>query len=406
MTAPDRQVTVAFAAPVDLTGIFTLDSSLLDGTDVLSGDLPTDIWSYVRQLSITRGRTDALFDVIDPGDCVIELNNHTRVFDPLDTAGPLYGYFEPGKEVVVTAGGVRIFTGQVKDWQVTYDRSGQAIATLTAEDGLAILGRQEFDEWTATASQTADARLTDILNRAEVGWPGGARSFETGATTLQGDLVTWGSNVLNYCQLVTQSELGAFFVDPANVLTFHARSHNAGGTPSVTAADDGSGVVFHGIGIASTAARYYTRVSVDREGGTAQTVTSTGRQIRSTSLSGLLMDSDAQAYNMAEYLHTTLSSTNERVDRLDFILSTEQYTTDELTAILSLDIGALVGVTMTPLGIGDPISTTVQVAGIRHDLTPTSHYLSLTLDVFTNRSAFILDDPVMGVLDGPGVLIF
>lgn len=406
MTAPAREVTVAFAAPVDLTGIFTLDSSLLDGTDVLSGDLPTDIWPYVRQVSITRGRTDALFDVIDPGDCVIELNNHTRIFDPLDTAGPLYGLFEPGKEVTVSAGGVRIFTGQVKDWKVVYDRSGKAIATLTAEDALAILGRQEFNEWTATASQTADARLTDVLNRAEVAWPGGARSFEAGVTTLQGDLVTWGSNVLNYCQLVVQSELGTFFADASNVLTFYARSHNAGGTPTVTAADDGSGVVFHGIELASVAARYFTRVSVDREGGTAQTVTSSSGQVRSVSLSGLLMDSDAQALAMAEFLHTTLSATNERVARLDFILSSEQYTTDQMAALLSLDLGDLVGVTTTPLGIGDPIVSTLQVAGITHDLTPTSHYLSLTLDVFTNRSAFILDDPVMGLLDGAGVLIF
>jgi hypothetical protein len=119
----------------------------------------------------------------------------------------------------------------------------------------------------------------------------------------------------------------------------------------------------------------------------------------------LASEVQAKATDWPRTLHASVRS-GERVEFAFVEDSTEQYTTDELTAILSLDIGALVGVTMTPLGIGNPISTTVQVAGIRHDLTPTSHYLSLTLDVFTNRSAFILDDPVMGVLDGPGVLIF
>lgn len=406
MTAPASVFEVSFDVPTSLAGIFTLDSSLLDGTDVLLGVLPTDISGYVRQASFTRGRADAFFDAVDPADGIMELNNHGREFDPLNTTGAFYGNFTPGKEVRITTAGVRIFTGGTKDWQVQYDRSGQAIANVTFEDGLAVLGRQEFDEWTATAGQTADQRLTDILNRTEVGWPGGARSFETGTSTLQGDAVSWGSNVLNYCQLVAQSELGTFFADRSGVLVFHARSHNAGGSPGVIFADDGVTERFFGVGLSAPASRYFTRVSVDREGGIAQTVSSSAAQIRSKSLSGLLLDSDVQSYNMAEFLHTTLSAANERVERIEVFLTTERFTTDQIAAILRLDLGDLLGFSYTPLGVGSAITSTLSIVGIAHDITPEAHVVTFHTDLFANRNAFILDDPVMGLLDGVGVLTF
>ena len=408
MTKPTLDVTVAFGGTATAVGLFVLGSSLLGGTDVLGGDIAVSVAADVRQVSFSRGRTAQIFEAIDAGTGVVELNNHDRQYDPLHTGGDHYGAFNPGRAVAITANGLPIFTGRVADWNINYETSGQALASLQFEDGLAILGRQQFDEWTATASQTAGTRLTDVLNRSDVAWPGGTRNLESGVSTLQGDLVTWGSNVLNYCQLVAESDVGTLFISRDGILTFYDRHHSAGGTAAVTFADDGSGVGFQGVQIAFGSETYYTRVSVDREGGIAQTVAVGDESdgIRSLAVTGLLLESDTDSLRMATFLANTYSTGEPRVSAIEVMLDDELMTTDEMTSVLTLDIGSLVAVTFTPRGVGDPVSQTLVVQGISHDITPETHVVRLALGVFVNRYPFILGDAVYGVLSGPGVLTF
>lgn len=406
---PSLNVTVDFGGEATGAGYFVLGASLLDGVDVLGGIIAESIAVDVRQMSFSRGRTAQIFDSIDAGTGVVSLNNHGRQYDPLHVSGPHYGSFNPGRRVTVTANGIPIFVGYVSDWDINYEVSGQATADLKFEDALAVLGRQQFDAWTATAGQTAGPRLTSILNRSEVAWPGGTRSIETGVSTLQGDVVSWGSSVLNYCQLVARSDLGAFFAARDGVLTFYDRSHNAGATPAVAFTDTmWTGIPFSGIGISFGSETYFTRVSVDREGGIAQTVEvgSALDGIRSMAVTGLLLTSDLDSLRMATYLAQTYSTGEPRVSSLEVMVDDALMSTDQVSALLRLDVGSLVSVTFTPRGIGSAIVQVCVVQGISHDVTPETHVVVLALGALANRSAFILNDPVMGVLNGPGVLAF
>lgn len=409
MAKPETSVLVYFGEDATGAGIFQLDHSLLDGSDVLGGDTGTEVNDTCDAISIRRGRPSQLFEVIDPATGELRLNNETRVYDPLYTAGPYYGMFKPGKRASIRAGGITIFDAKVADWNLDYDVSGESTATLLLEDALAVLGRQEFDEWTTTASQTAGDRYTDILNRSEVSWAGGARDLDTGVSVLQADLVTWGSNVLNYCQLVQQSDLGLFFASRDGLLTFRDRHSNIGGTPAVAFTDDGTGVLFGSVQTSVGAEVYYTRVIIDREGGIAQSYTTAAAAsdgVRSLTITGLLQDSDPQALDMATFLANAYASGDTRISMLRVPLDDELMSTDDISSVLRLDLGSLVSVTFTPNGIGDPIEQWCTVQGIDHDIDAVQHWVTLWLTRFDQTTPFILDDATYGVLGGPGLLTF
>ena len=410
MAAPTTTVTVYFGETATGSGIFQLNSSLLDGTAVLGGDLGTDITGDANSISFRRGRPSQLFEVIDAATGSVQLNNEARTYDPLYAAGTYYGKIKPGLRVTVTSNGITTFEAKAADWNLDYQVSGRSIAILELEDALAVLGRQEFNEWTTTASQTGGTRYTDVLNRPEVAWTGGARSLDTGISVLQADLVTWGSNVLNYCQLVAQSDLGYFFASRDGLITFRDRHANIGSVAAVAFADDGTGILFQGVASAFGAEVYYTKVIVDRATGIAQsytTASATTDGIRSLLISGTLQDTDAQAADMATFLANVYSTGDTRISMLRIALDDTILTAAQITQVLQLDITSLVSVKFTPNAVGAAISQTCVVQGIDHDIVSSvEHWVTLWLTKLDQTNPFILDDPTYGLLDGTTTLTF
>jgi hypothetical protein len=150
-------------------------------------------------------------------------------------------------------------------------------------------------------------------------------------------------------------------------------------------------------------------VTVDCVGLTAQSYsasTSTTDGVRTLSLSGMLQDSESQALDMAQYLATVYSSGDARISQVVIHLNTTQHTADQIVSVLSLDITDLVSVTYTPNRVGAAISQQCIVEGVAHDIGPGYHTVTLSLGKFDNRSVFILDDPIFGLLDSTSVLTF
>ena len=78
-----------------LQDAFTLDTSTLNGTDVLNGSTDfADVTEYVTNVSIRRGRTTQL-DAMNIGQATIVLDDKAsgRSFDPANTAST---YFQGG----------------------------------------------------------------------------------------------------------------------------------------------------------------------------------------------------------------------------------------------------------------------------------------------------------------------
>ena len=412
MTHVAEQVEIYF----DLTAVggdfFTLDDATkgeLDGaTYTLAGAVATDVSAYVMGYSLNRGRSREL-DEIQAGAMTIRLNNYDGRFLPdafTGTVGPYGTNIGPGKRVTVSAAGQAIFDGIIQGWDLSYDSDTSVNVNIMAVDALAQLGRRSFNEWTAVAGQTAGPRLTAILNRSEVAWTPN-RVIDAGVSTLQGDLVTHGSNVLNYCQLVVKSDLGRLFASRAGTLTFRDRHALVDASPTLTFDDAGAGIAFISADLEYGDTLLYTDVSVDREGGTAQTVTDDDARdlygIRRLDVGGLLLDSDDQSLDQASWLNGIYSTPQPRINSLTVDLGS--LPTADQAAVCSLDLASVVSVSWTPRG-GTAIVANYVVEGLAHSADARgSHEVSVQLSPISGGESLILDGNILGILDS-GVLAY
>lgn len=406
---PTPTVTVEAAFGLPNPGDFVVGSSLVGGPDVVSSGF-NPVTSSAELVTIQRGRWSQVTDVIDAGDMTVQVLNLDRTFDPTFTTSPYYGRVRPGLSLRVsaTASGYSarpLMTGRADEVQLEYDVDGRSVTIFRATDALGQLGAAEFDQWTSNGT-SVHAKLTDSCQRPEVAFATEHTDFDPGIELLQGDSVTWGSNVLNYLQLVARSELGYLFVTADGVLTFRDRTAGGSGSPAVTFGGS-SGVQFQSI-----QARYgeflFSRVGVDREGGTNQTAEvadldawkAANGSPRSLSLTGLLLDSDAQALALAEYLLELYSLPRYQVAEIGVELAA--LTAAQQDAVLALDITDVVAVEFAPNNIGPAITQELLVQGIAHDLTPASHLVRLSL-IAIPRNLFIVGSSLVG---GPDVIAF
>ena len=401
-------VTVEVFFDLSATGgvdVFTLNDpvrGLLDDvTYVLADEVGTDVTSKVTNtISVNRGRQSQLFTDVPAGRWSVMFNNEDRTFDPLYASSPYAGDIVPGKRCRITANGIAIADGNIDDWNLDYDLSGRSVATAECADGLAQLAAAELSAFTATAGQRAGERINAVLNRPEVLWPAN-RSIDTGVTVLQGDTVNADTNALEYLQLVARSDLGVVFADRNGVLTFRDRYNLVNKVIDATFADDGTGIPYVGVSIKTGSDLLYNRVVIEREGGTAQVVDDATSQaqyrVRTLSESGLLMDADSVALDMANYLLHLYDQPLVRIDEVEVELA--GLTTTQQAAVLNLDLQSLVAVTFTPNGIAGAIERELVVEGIQHTISPASHRVRFTFGDTTLRFPFILDDPNFGQLD-------
>lgn len=436
MSAPTTTVTAYLELSATGGSFFTLDDPVkgeLDGaTYTLAGvvGVPTDITHRVNRVSIARGANSPLFSARTPPAArwTVQLNNEDRLFDP--TFGFGYGTnVVPGRRIKVASNGITIVDGQVEDWNFEYSPSGRSITVIDASDALAALAAMELDGFTAT-SQLPGARVNAVLNRPEVAFTSN-RNIDTGVDTLQADVVDANTNVLQYLQLVARSDYGTLFAGRDGRITFKDRHSNAGLT-AIGFADDGTGIPFQSISISYGSELLYNRVSITRDGGTEQVkddaTSQTAYRVRTLSQTGLLLNTDAQAEDLAEFLLSVLAEPQLRVTSL--MVELAALTQAQQDQILALDITSPVSVTFTPNSVGEPtlleteagdelvtedsidleseasdlpapISRSCVVEGISHSITAggTSHVVTLSLGDALFTSLFILDDAEFGVLD-------
>jgi hypothetical protein len=130
-----------------------VEISFTDGPYVVS---PTwvDVTSYVREITVRRGRTDEFQD-FDAGTASITLDNRDRRFDPLNSAGPYFGQLTPRRQIRIraanTVAGVTtthdVYRGYVAGWPCRITDAGfDATVALECFDALGLLAREELPD--------------------------------------------------------------------------------------------------------------------------------------------------------------------------------------------------------------------------------------------------------------------
>lgn len=405
---------------------FTLDSTLrgkLDDPDyVLDGTTDfASITNYVLNVTINRGRRDP-DDNFPAGTLTFTLNDTGAdgVFSPYDTASPYYddtiGYpgLAPGREIRFSrydSSNVKqtLFVGRIVNYEYNFQLGGLDTVTVFCADQTLWLASTFITGHNPT-KQFTGARVSAILDRAEVNYPtGAARNISTGTVELGGGsqyAIPDGTNVKTYFDEITYSaERGRIFIDREGVLVSQDRIGNTLSAPVVTFCDTpghSTHAKYNKLGITFKVEDIVNRVAVTPLGGTQQLAEDLDSQAeflpKGLYIDGSLLHDNADALALADYL--LYPEAEPRFDALEAWFGSLSATLRDTCA--TLDIGNTVIIEKTiQTSAGNTLrSDELSVEGIAHVITfDRGHTLRLSTSPTTIVYALILDDAVYGILD-------
>lgn len=401
MSVPVKKVEIEVDPNSGIQPFFTLDDPSLGVLDapqsILGGLSYTDVTEYVVSISTNRGKANEL-NRYDAGVASVLFDNTQRIFDPLGTS-PYSEQLLPRRGIKVYSGGTPVFVGVVEDWDLNYNSNGDNTSTAKAADKFTLLAQQALNAYTNT-SELSGARLNTILDKPEVDWTD-ARSIEVGETTLQADVVDQDTNVLDYINLVVESEQGNAFISKDGTFTFYDNLTGLSSSNLLLFADDGTGIPFTDLQVVYGGEFIYNRVVFTRANGSVQIAEDLTSQafygITTYTADGLLMDTDTDALQKAQSLLAAYANPRYRFDSLTIEMA--DLTSAQQSSILSRELNGVAEIKFTPNKIGSPIDRFAQIIGIKHEINNFSHKVTFKFRTL-EFAPFVLDDAVFGILGG------
>lgn len=404
MTVPVMQVLVGFQSTTGFGTPFQLDDAfygVLDtaGRGTLGGLTFVDLTSIVESVNITRGRNRQL-DQFNAGTATIAFNNQTQVLNPSNTASPYYPYVLPRCPVQILANGIPIYTGLVTDWNLDYDISNKDMMYASCADNFTVLANQALNAVTPLAESTG-TRINTILDLTEINYQG-ARSIDTGSSTLGAYAIDQDTVCLNYLQQVNTSEQGYLFMSANGTLTFKGRSSVLNPVAGATFNTDGTGLPYQTLINQYGDELLYNYVITQSPAGAVQTTSSATSialyQAQQYALTNLLNSTTTEVaglgnYLLGKYQNPVLRFTGLSTQLTAFSLADQNIAlTLDLTSICSVVKNFVVGTPATE-------TQTLIVSGISHSITPGSHIISYTFESTDGNQYLTLDDSIFGTLD-------
>jgi hypothetical protein len=393
-----------------LQDAFTLDSSQLNGIDVLDGNVDfADVTEYVLSVSIRRGRPDQLASM-PVGVATVVLNDQAsaRAFDPTNVASPYFssGYGIAPMRYAQIYGGMLgtdpLFVGRVRDLDIDYEQPNISRAIVSCVDDLAQLGRTNLTAFNPS-SQLTSARVSAILDRPEVAYSTATRSIETGVATCGTVAYDDNDNVKSAIDAVVIAEDGRFFISRGGTATFQQRIDFTFDSPSISFSDvGGTAIAYQSLTLGYGVETLYNQIQVGVQGlalATASDATSQSEfGVQTLSLNDVPLNTLAAGTTLAENLRDKYKDPVFRFSEITVVLNPlSAYDAQEVSKI---DIGDLVQVTKTyDQGSPASVSETMFVEQITHNITPNSHTVTFGLGQAQLLTLFILDTSALDDVD-------
>jgi hypothetical protein len=418
MSQPQLQVLIGFQTTVGFGQNFQLDDAFYGvlntaGRGTLGGIQFADVTQYVQSVSITRGRSRQL-DEFNSGTATINLWNKSRIFDPLNQSSPYWigGATQqtgvvPRLPVQVLANGIAIYTGLITDWDINYDLGFNDTATVQCADNFTVLANQQINLVTPSAEKTG-ARINNVLNYNEINYQG-ARSIDTGSSTLGAYAIAQDTTCLNYLQQINTSEQGFLYMSANGTLTFKGRSSVLNPVSGATFNGDGTGLPFNSLMNQYGDELLYNIINTQSPAGAVQTTSSSTSiaqyQAQSYSLLDLLNSTTTEVASLGSYLLGRYQNPILRFNGLQTQLSA--MTTAQQNIALSLDLTSICTVVKNFVtGTPSSDSQTLIVSGVSHTITPGNHSVQLTFESTDANAYFTLNDAIFGTLSTNNLLSF
>lgn len=399
-------VSLNFSSGATFANPFTLDDPIngVLGTGILSDStapaLVVDLTSQTRQISIRRGR-NVLRDIYEAGTCIVRIYDPNSDFNPQSVTSPYYGQLTPLRKLRISAtvagNTYYLFSGYTTDYAYSYDQAeNMAYVDISASDAFRLFNLASVIAVTGSSSgQDTGTRINKILDTVQ--FPNGMRSISTGNSLTSADPATLRTS-LSALQNVEFSEQGAFYITPEGNAIFKNRNEviaSAGATPIEF--NQTTGIPYKNLKFAFDDKLIINTATMTKISGVAQTAvdaTSIATYFpHSISVPDLVIDTDANAMNIAKIYVATRSTTTIRIDEMTLDLF------DPLVpAATILDMDYFDNVLITNV---QPDSSTItknlQVQGVTHTITPNSWITTFTtLEPIVD--GFIVGNSTYGVL--------
>lgn len=401
MSLPAPKVEIGFDLTESPIGPFLrLDDPVagtLDSPDNrLGGGFFYDVTDRVVNITSTRGRP-SVFSGFPAGQISIELNNHDRAFDPLFEASPFYGNIVPRREIRLSFGTDRVFSGWIEDWDLNYLPDGDSTVVATGFDAFYIIANQTLAAFTPSV-ETADSRINTILSRPGVDWPIDLRDLEISTQNMGTQAIEDGTSAFTYLQNIAQSEPGEVFVNKAGSVAFRNRDTYPTSDGLVTLGDGGISV--DNLRVVYGAEQLFNEITITRkDGGTAiasDIASQKSYGIRAYNDSDLLVETDDQAAEIAVDYAARFSQPEYRIESTQ--VDVQKLSELNKAAVLGLELGDVVKFVFTPNNIPPAITKYLRVINIEHSVTTSTHYITFGFKEIT-YAPLVLDDAVFGILD-------
>lgn len=378
------------------------------GTNVLADSASdvVDISNQVGKISIRRGY-NLLQDQFQTGTATVRVYDPNGDWNPQNPSSPYYGKLVPLRKMRILGNNTYIFSGYTTGYNYTYPKDQEiGFVDIELSDAFRLFNMANVTTITGQAAgQTTGTRINKILDT--VSWPNSMREVETGQSTVQADPVTSRTS-LNAMKNVEFSEQGAFYVGTTGNAEFHQRStiiKSSGANPTIFA-NDGTGIGYSNIKFAFDDKLIINQANITRTGGTLQNAYSSASIDKyfphSFSTTDLVVETDAEALNIARAYVATRAETTIRIDALTLDLNTPDYDAG-VTAALTLDFFSTAQIKNVGQD-GTVIQKTLQVMGVSHDITPASWITTFTTSE-PIVDGFIIGSSLYGII-GQSVMTY
>ena len=349
---------------------------VLDTGTLGSSTVPTpiiDLTPIVRSIAIDNGR-NIQSDTYQAGTAVIRVYDSDGSWNPQNTSSIYYPYLVPLRKIRVSATTATatefLFSGYTTEYRYYYDQAENVgYVDIYAADAFRLLNLAQVTTVTDSgAGQATGTRIGKILD--EIDFPANMRTIATGQSLCQADPGTLRTS-LSAIQNVEFSEQGAFYFDGSGTAIFKSRSQvqsSISGTP-IDFNQTGD-IPYKNLVCAFDDKLIINTASIKRIGGTAQVYQNVDSVIKyfphQYSAQDLVIDTDANALNIAATFVATHAETTIRIDAMTVDLLDPAVPTDTM---IGLDYFTNVKISNIQPD-GSTIVKTLQVQGLKWEISP------------------------------------
>lgn len=371
--------------------------------DSAAPDSIVDVSNQVGNISIKMGY-NLLQDQFEAGSATIRIYDQTGDWNP-DNPNSIYaGKLLPNRKVRVAATyngqSYWLFSGYTSAYNYSYPKDQElGYVDVSCTDAFRLFNLSSISTVAGTsAGQTTGQRINAILD--QISWPSSMRNIDTGDTLVQADPATTRTalQALKNCEF---SEQGAFYISPEGNAVFISRSNlekKAGGTQTYFS-NAGDGIDYFNLTTALDDKLLINQANITRLGGTTQSAsdaTSVATYFPHTvNQGGLVVQTDAEALNIAKAYVATRKDTTLRIDNLTLDLSTPDYSAG-IQAALGLDYFNVTKIRNDQQGT-TYIQKTLEVVGVNHEITPRQWRTTFTTSE-PIIEAFIIGSSTYGII--------